>query len=118
MTASQIQAILGEDNMNVIAHIPSLLYIALKKDKTVLRSDIRDIRFKFDTTNSILEVIYCRPYSQSGTEPPHGNFDTIDFYGVSTIFEYMTDENEDIIKDYYDFDGIVTLGLSDEWEDI
>lgn len=113
MTASQVEAILGAGNMDVLAHIPELVYIAFKKDKVVLRSDITDIRFKFDTTNSILEVVHCRPYSQNSNTPPHGNYDTLDLEGVSTIFEYMTDSNGDIVKDYYAFDGITTIGLAD-----
>jgi len=117
MTAAQIEAILGEETMDILTHIPELLYIAFKKDRNVLRSDIKDIRFKFDTDNSILEVVYVRPYSQTGAIPPHGNHDILDLGGVSTIFEYMTDKDNKVVKDYYSFDSITTIGLSDEWEE-
>lgn len=113
MTESQIVAALGAENMDAYVVIPGLRYIGFSKDKNVIRSDIRDVRFKFDTTNDILEVVYVRPYSQNGNLPPHGNYDTMDLDGVSTIFEYLTEFNgTDVIVDYYSFDSITVLGFN------
>ena len=113
MTEAQIVAALGSANMDEYVVIPGLRYIGFKKDKNVIRSDIRDVRLKFDTTNDILEVIYVRPFSQSGNLPPHGNYDTMDLEGVSTVFEYLTEFNgTDVIVDYYSFDSIAVLGFN------
>jgi hypothetical protein len=120
MTASQIEFLVGESNMNVLTHIPSIMFIAFKKDKTIIRSAIDEVRVKFDSETdigsgqkaNILEVIYVRPFSQKGTLPVHGNYDIMDYYGVSTVFEYMTDvRTGEVVKDYYDFDSIVTIAL-------
>jgi hypothetical protein len=114
MTKNQIIAILGSQNIDNILHIPMIKYVALTKEKSAIRADIKDVRFKFDTTNDIMEVIYCRPYSQTGTLPPHDNYDTMDLNGVSTIFEYLTDvETGELIVDYYSFSGIAVIGLED-----
>jgi hypothetical protein len=112
MTRNQIIAILGEENIDELMHIPTIKYVALTKERSAIRADIRDVRFKFDTTNDIMEIVYCRPYSQTGTLPPHNNYDTMDLDGVSTIFEYLTDvETGEVIVDYYSFSGIATIGL-------
>jgi hypothetical protein len=113
MTEAQIIAALGAENMDDYVSIPGLRYIGFKKDKNVVRSDIRDVRLKFDTTNDILEVVYVRPFSQSESYPPHGNYDEMDLEGVSTVFEYLTEFNgTDVIKDYYSFDSITVLGFN------
>jgi hypothetical protein len=120
MTASQIESLIGSENMNVLTHIPSVMFIAFKKDKTIVRSAIEEVRIKFDSETeigngefaNILEVVYVRPFSQNGTLPPHSNYDIIDFNGVSTVFEYMTDlATGEVIRDYYDFDSISTISL-------
>jgi len=114
MTKNQIIAILGEENIDELLHIPSIKYIALRKEMSALKSDIKDIRFKFDTVNDILEVVYCRPYSQNGTLPPHNNYDIKDLNDVSTVFEYLTDvETGELIVDYYSFEGIAVIGVED-----
>ncbi len=113
MTEAQIVAALGAGNMDDYVTIPELRYIGFKKDRNVIRTDIRDVRVKFDTTNDVLEVVYVRPFSQNGNIPPHGNYDTLDLDGVSTIFEYLTEVGtEDVIRDYYSFDSITVLGFN------
>ena len=113
MTAAQITSILGVNNIGTVnfIHIPTIIYIAFKKDKNVLRSDIADIRFRFNMVQELMEVVYCRPYSKQGTLPPHPHYDILDYQGVSTVFEYLTDENNQLLVDYYDFDSITTIGL-------
>lgn len=113
MTESQIIAVLGAGNMDDYVSIPQLRYVGFKKDRNVIRTDIRDVRIKFDTTNDVLEVVYVRPFSQSGSIPPHGNYDTMDLDGVSTIFEYLTEvDSSDVIRDYYSFESITVLGFN------
>jgi hypothetical protein len=112
MTEAQIVAVVGSGNMNSLSHIPGIRYVTFKKDMNVIKSDIRNVRFKFDTTNDILEVVYVRPFSQNSNLPPHGNYDTMDLDGVSTVFEYLTDVvTGDVVRDYFSFDSITTIGL-------
>jgi hypothetical protein len=111
MTAAQIESIIGSSNMNILTHVPEIMYIAFKKDANVLRADINTIRFKFDKVNNILEVVYVRPFSQKGTLPEHEKYSTLDLDGVSTIFEHLTKANGETIVDYYSFDSITTIGL-------
>jgi hypothetical protein len=112
MTKNQIIAILGSENIDNILHIPMIKYVALTKEKSAIRSDMKDVRFRFNTTNDIMEVIYCRPYSQSGKFPPHEYYDVMDLNGVSTVFEWLRDvETGELIVDYYSFSGIAVIGL-------
>lgn len=113
MTATQIEAILGAGSMDTVGmiHIPEMRYITFKKDRMVLSSDIANIRFRFDTTNDIMEVVYVRLFSRSGSTPPHGNYDAPVDGNTDIIFEYMCDANGDVVKDYYSFDAITTIGL-------
>jgi hypothetical protein len=115
MTKEQLISSLDESNMDAYVHIPGLRYIAFRKDKFVIRSDVRDVRFKFDTVNEILEVVYVRPYAtaESGKLPWHGNYETSDLDGVSTVFEYLSNqETGETIRDFYSFEGITTLGFN------
>jgi hypothetical protein len=113
VTSSQIEFILGSANMNEYVHIPQLRYLTLTKDRTVIKSDIKNVRFKFDTVNGILEVVYVRPFSQNGKLPHHGNYDTMDLDGVGTVFEYLSDvETNDVIRDFYGIEEICVVGLS------
>ncbi len=113
MTEAQIIAAVGAGNMDAYVYIPGLRYIGFSKDKNVIRSDIRDVRFKFDTTNDVLEVVYVRPFSQDGNYPPHGNYDEMDLEGVSTVFEYLTEVGtDDVIVDYYSFESITVMGFN------
>jgi len=117
MTTVQIIDILGSENMYVSGtktrlHIPSISYVAFLKDKTVVKGDIRNVRFLFDSTNEILEVVYCRPFSQIGLTPSHGNYDILDLDGVSTVFEYMAEPSTgELVVDYFTFESITTIGL-------
>jgi hypothetical protein len=113
MTATQIGAILGSSSMDTVGmiHIPEMRYITFKKDRMVLSSEISNIRFRFDTTNDIMEVVYVRLFSRSGTIPPHNNYDAPVDGNTDIIFEYMSDSNGDVVKDYYSFDSITTIGL-------
>jgi hypothetical protein len=117
MTTAQITEIIGSANVYVSGtktrlHIPSINYIAFSKDKNVIRGDIRDVRFLFDSANEILEVVYCRPFSQIYLLPAHGNYDIMDLNGVSTIFEHLSDfETGDLLVDYFTFESITTIGL-------
>ena len=114
MTTAQITSIIGAENLDARIHIPEIAHIAFFKDKNVIKSDIKDVRFKFDTNNTMLEVIYVRPYSQDGTQPPHGNYDTLDWDGTSTIFEYLTDvETGSVIVDYFAFSSITMIVLKE-----
>jgi hypothetical protein len=112
MTAAQIEAIIGSENMggSTRLHIPSILYIAFKKDKNVVKADVNDVRFLFNTDTDLLEIVFCRPFSTTGQLPKHGNYDILDVNGVSTVFEYMTGENG-LYVDFYAFDSITTIGL-------
>jgi hypothetical protein len=118
MTATQIEAILGASSMDKtvngtggMLHIPSMRYITFKKDRMVLSSDVNNIRFKFNTSKDIMEVVYVRLFSRSGTIPPHENYDAPIDGNSDIIFEYMSDVNGDLVKDYYSFDSITTIGL-------
>jgi len=113
MTSAQILTILGAGNMDARLYIDDIKYIAFYgKDKNPKFSEIDKIRFLFDTTNEILEVSFCRPYSQNLLEiPEHGQYDQLDYNGIPTIFEYLVDINGDLIVDYYSFDSISAFVL-------
>jgi hypothetical protein len=111
MTTTQITAILGEENLDSVLHIDKLHYVTFSKDKNVIFPNRNKYRLEFDTTNEILKIYTVRAYSIDGTEPTHGNFDTLVVNGESVIFEFLTDTQGETIVDYYSFESIVTIGL-------
>jgi len=118
MTMDQITEIIGLDNMATDntdeadrIYIEAINFISFGKDKNLTFSEQKRVRFLFDRTNEVLEISICRPYSTDGTEPPHSHFDTMDYNGVSTIFDYLVDSNGEVIIDYYGFESISLISL-------
>jgi hypothetical protein len=112
MTAAQIIEIIGSDRMNVRIALPDITLIAFNKDKNVIFSEVARTRFLFDTVNEILEVSYCRPYSNNLSDTPeHEKYDQYVLNGQELIFEYLTDSEGNIIKDYYTFNSIRTISF-------
>lgn len=114
MNTEQITEIIGSDNMNERLYIDKIHFLGFEKDKQMVFSDVQRTRFLFDTTHEILEVSYCRPYSQTGQTPVHGEFDTYTVKGKEIIFEYLLDENKELVIDYYPFDSLITINLRGE----
>jgi hypothetical protein len=112
MTAAQIEEILGSGLMDVRVPLNDINFISFTKDKHMIFAELARTRFFFDTTNQILEVSFCRPYSRNLSETPaHGEYDQYEFLGEQVIFEYLVDSDENIIKDYYTFDSINIISL-------
>ena len=111
MTEAQIISVLGAGNMDTRTFIDDVVFISFGKDKNIMYEEIHRVRFLFDTTNDMLEVSFCRPFSQNAEEPAHGKFDIIDWKGVSTVFEYLVDSAGDLIADYYPFSSISLISL-------
>jgi len=113
MTGAQIQEILGVENLDQRIFFNEINHISFYgKDKNPLFSEINRTRFLFDSTNEILGVSYCRPYSQDLSKlPEHGQYDQLDYFGTPTIFEYLIDVDERLIIDYYSFESIAIIAL-------
>jgi hypothetical protein len=112
MTLAQITAILGEHNLDQRVYIPEMNFISFGKDKNVTFSEIQRTRFFFDTTEEVLEISLCRPYSRNINELPlHGKYDIIEHKGEQIVFEYLVDKNGEIIADYYGFESVSLINL-------
>jgi hypothetical protein len=113
MTSAKIQAVLGSGIFDQRIYIGEIHYIQFYgKDKNPIFSDLPRTRFLFDNTNKILEVTFCRPYSYNIADiPNHGHYDILEYNGVQTVFEYLTDKDGNLIVDYYSFDSISTIVL-------
>ena len=112
MTTAQITALIGVQNLDARVYIPEIDFISYGKDKNVSFSEINRVRFLFDTTNEVLEVSLCRPYSRNLAElPSHGQYDILNHKGEDIVFEYLVDANENIIADYYGFESITLINM-------
>jgi hypothetical protein len=120
MTKSQLIELLGVNNIDTEGwiYIDKIDCISFAKDLNTIKSEITNTRFKFDGYTSIgenlkanvLEVIFVRPFSQNGTLPEHGKYDILDYQGVQTVFEYLTNPaTGEVLVDYYSFDDITVI---------
>lgn len=116
MTKTQIIHLLNklDINPNIITHLPGVNYIAIDKGGNIIKVDYASIRFNFNTNKDYMEVIFCRPYSRDILEvPAHGHYDVLnDKYGNQTVFEYLVDTDNNVIKDYYIFEAIDLFSLN------
>lgn len=118
MTKTQIEVIMTNLGLSVWTSgekvrspLPGVAYIILPK-KELKTVDQKAIRFLFDTTNEVMELTYCRPYSIEGDTPSHGHYDIFDDKnGVETVYEYLTDLDGNLFVDYYGFDAIYMFGF-------
>jgi len=125
MTNSQISYIASALNYNTEVSDNYMGYAPLFNNKMfivskeeLLYSDVNRWRYKINTTKSLIERCYVRIYSYTPLRlPKHGNYD---YYKVSTlphpeqygnhewvVFEYLTDDNDNMITDYYSFDSVM-----------
>ena len=115
MTKAQVLQVLTEvnDAPDVYTALTDVNYIAVTQTSNLLFCRQKDIRFRFDTTNEIMEVIKCRAYSQGDSlqYPGHSHYDEMDNNGVPTVYEYLVDINNDIVLDYYSFDAITLFAI-------
>jgi hypothetical protein len=112
MTTAQITEILGISNLDARVYIPEMDFISYGKDKNVTFSEIKRVRFFFDTVNEVLEVSLCRPYSENLADiPAHEQYDIINHKGKDYVFEYLVDANGELIVDYYGFESIMLINL-------
>jgi hypothetical protein len=112
MTTAQITEILGVNNLDARVYIPEMDFISFGKDKNVTFSEIKRVRFLFDTTNEVLEISLCRPYSENLADiPAHGQYDILNHKDKDYVFEYLVDTNGDLIVDYYGFESISLINL-------
>jgi len=111
MTTAQITAIIGIENLDDRVYVDDIQFISFGKDKNLTFSEQKRVRFFFDTANEILEVSICRPYSTNGSLPTHGQYDTLDYNGVSTVFEYLVNADKTLVVDYYGFEAISLISL-------
>jgi hypothetical protein len=119
MTTSQLTELLGEESLDTYTGEDKLFIslhdvifsFSVSKTKYVLSSEVSRTRFHFDTDVEVMSVAYCRKFSTTNQYPPHGNYDVIDIDGVSTVYEYLTNPNGDIIVDYYPFSSITIVNF-------
>jgi hypothetical protein len=118
MTAAQIQAILtdiapsSQESSSGYRWFNNIQYIKLSRDHATIAGEKTRSRFKFNTTNSMLEHVICRPFSNnSQVVPSHGNYDIYVDNDVTTVYEYLTNADGDIIVDYYPLSAVEIIEL-------
>lgn len=100
-----VKNVLGEA-LDTISPMLGISHIVINKFERKF-PDLNNNRFKFDTTNGILECYYVKPFK--GTLPSHWKEDEqFDTY-QEKIFQFMLDENEKPIVDYYDITAITAI---------
>lgn len=110
MTTEQVKFILGLLDAEVNKFDPLLnnFMIVFSKDQN-LYTDINRWRYKFNTSTNLLERVQVRVYSYSASSlPPHGNYDSYsDSEHPVIIYEYLTDNDGKVLKDFFDFEKIL-----------
>lgn len=110
MTTSEIKytinTLLGEP-LDMITPLKSVAYIKISSHECKF-PDIKNMRFKFNTKNELLECYLCKPYSgkieDSWVEGK--NYDYFD----NKIFKYMFDPvTLEPFVDVYDFNSITCI---------
>ena len=99
-----IETLYGE-NVDIVTPLLSIESIIITKFEYKL-PNINRLRFKFDTSNEILECYTVRPYSGEvkSNWVLHKDYDEYN----GKIYRYLTDpESGEPCIDYYDFEGIV-----------
>jgi hypothetical protein len=88
-------------------------YITFKEDNNTVFVKLSSVRFNFDSANELIDIIPCSEFSHdSQVVPNHGNYDIyIDEKNITTVYEYLTDKNGNIISDVYSYDNLIGFGL-------
>jgi hypothetical protein len=111
MTNKQVEFILSlldaDDAATNYNPLLNNFMIVVSKDQK-LYTDINMYRYKFDLTNGLLERIRVSLYSTSAQKlPSHNNYDSYTINGVTNVYEYIMDGDNNIVKDIFDISKII-----------
>lgn|SRR5574344_466765 len=118
MTKNQINYIVTSvlnDELDKYVPLINNFMIVVSKEENLYTDESR-YRFKFDSSNEILEKIQIKKFSESDTDlPDHDNYtityvkDTAGNIVKTIVYEFITNEDGTVMTDYYSYDSIIAF---------